>query len=112
MNTEHPTESEADRATDDPSDQPKRPGPSQSRMGTLLMKDLAEELVKTLVDSPEEVNVSSIGGEQSTVIEVRVSATDLGLVIGRQGHTVRALRTILSSVAAKDNKRVILDIIE
>jgi len=78
----------------------------------MLMRELAEELVKTLVDSPEQVNVRTIGGEQSSVIEVRVSKTDLGMVIGRQGHTVRALRTILNSVAAKNKKRVILDIIE
>jgi predicted RNA-binding protein YlqC (UPF0109 family) len=76
------------------------------------MKEMAETLVRTLVDNPDQVSVSAIAGEQSSLVEIRVSKTDLGQVIGRAGHTVEALRTILSSVAAKDKKRVLLDVIE
>jgi predicted RNA-binding protein YlqC (UPF0109 family) len=76
------------------------------------MKELTETLVRTLVDNPDQVSVSAIDGEQSSLVEIRVSKTDLGQVIGRQGHTVEALRAILNSVAAKDKKKVLVDVIE
>lgn len=78
----------------------------------MLMKELTETLVRTLVDNPDQVSVSAIDGEQSSLVEIRVSKTDLGQVIGRQGNTVEALRAILNSVAAKDKKKVLVDVIE
>jgi len=78
----------------------------------MQMNELTEYLVKALVDIPDHVEVRSIDGAETTVIEIRVSGPDLGMVIGRQGQNVESLRQILNSVAAKDRKRVLLDIID
>ncbi len=76
------------------------------------MKDLIEFMAKALVDNPDLVEVREIEGEQSSVIELRVSREDLGKVIGKQGRTARAMRTILSAASTKLRKRAVLDIIE
>ncbi|MDJ0762853.1 MAG: KH domain-containing protein [Myxococcota bacterium] len=76
------------------------------------MKDLIEFMAKALVDNPDQVEVREIEGEQSSVIELRVSREDLGKVIGKQGRTARAMRTILSAASTKLRKRAVLDIIE
>ena len=67
---------------------------------------------KSLVDTPDEVNVSEVSGDQSTVYELKVNKSDLGKVIGKQGRTARALRTILNAASTKMKKRTILEIIE
>jgi predicted RNA-binding protein YlqC (UPF0109 family) len=70
---------------------------------------------ETAVTSTTGITIATLcrcEGAQSSLVEIRVSKTDLGRVIGRQGHTVEALRTILSSVAAKDKKKVLVDVIE
>lgn len=74
--------------------------------------ELIEYMAKALVDNPEEVEVREIEGEQSSVIELRVAREDLGKVIGKQGRTARAMRTILSAASTKLQKRSVLDIIE
>ena len=76
------------------------------------MKNLVADIVKELVDKPEEVVVTVIEGQQSTLIELRVAKEDLGKVIGKQGRTAQAIRTIISVAGAKINKRASLDIIE
>jgi uncharacterized protein len=76
------------------------------------MKDLIAYIAKALVDKPEEVVVSEIEGEQTSVIELKVAKEDLGKVIGKQGRTARAMRTILSAASTKINKRSVLEIIE
>jgi hypothetical protein len=76
------------------------------------MKDLIAEIVKALVDQPEEVSVNEIGGSHTTVLEVSVAKTDMGKVIGKQGRTAQAIRTILSAAAGKTRKRYILEIVE
>ena len=76
------------------------------------MKDLVEYVAKALVDEPEQVNVTEVEGERVTVIELRVAQTDLGKVIGTQGRTARALRTILNANATKLHKRAVLEIVE
>lgn len=76
------------------------------------LKDLIEYVGKHLVDMPDEVNVNEIVGEQTTVIELKVDKTDLGKVIGKQGRTARALRTILNAASTKLKKRSVLEIIE
>ncbi|MCK9523146.1 MAG: KH domain-containing protein [Proteobacteria bacterium] len=76
------------------------------------MKELVEYMAKALVDNPDEVQVAEIEGEQSAVIELRVSREDLGKVIGKQGRTARAMRTIISAASTKLKKRAVLDIIE
>jgi len=76
------------------------------------MKDLISYIAKALVDKPEEVDVTEIEGEQTSVIELKVAKEDLGKVIGKQGRTARAMRTILSAASAKIKKRSVLEIIE
>ncbi len=76
------------------------------------MKELIEFMARVLVDNPDDVNVTEIVGEQSSVIELRVAREDLGKVIGKQGRTARAMRTILSAASTKLKKRAVLDIIE
>lgn len=76
------------------------------------LKELIEYVSKALVDMPDQVEVNEIAGEQTTVIELKVDKTDLGKVIGKQGRTARALRTILNAASTKLKKRSVLEIIE
>ena len=76
------------------------------------MKDLITEIVKTLVDHPEEVSINEVGGAHTTVLEVKVAKTDMGKIIGKQGRTAKAIRTILSAVAGKTRDKYILEIVE
>jgi predicted RNA-binding protein YlqC (UPF0109 family) len=76
------------------------------------LKTLIEYVSKALVDMPERVEVNEIEGEQTTVIELKVDKSDLGKVIGKQGRTARALRTILNAASTKLRKRSVLEIIE
>jgi len=76
------------------------------------MKNLIEYIAKALVDKPEEVIVTEIEGEQTSVIELKVAKDDLGKVIGKQGRTARAMRTILSASSTKLRKRSVLEILE
>lgn len=76
------------------------------------MKELIEYIAKALVDIPEEVVVSEVEGEITSVIELKVAKSDLGKVIGKQGRTARAMRTILSAASTKLNKRSVLEILE
>jgi predicted RNA-binding protein YlqC (UPF0109 family) len=76
------------------------------------MKELIEYIAKLLVDNPEEVSVTELEGEQTSVIELRVAKEDLGKVIGKQGRTARAMRIILGAASAKMKKRSVLEILE
>lgn len=76
------------------------------------MKELLEMIARALVDQPDAVVVTEIEGEQTTVLELRVSRDDLGKVIGKQGRTARAIRTLLSSAGMKLRKRIVFEIIE
>ena len=76
------------------------------------MKELIEYIAKALVDKPEEVQVTELEGQQSSVIELRVAKEDLGKVIGKQGRTARSIRTILGAASAKMKKRAVLEILE
>ncbi len=76
------------------------------------LKDLIELMAKALVDMPDKVRVNQIVGEQTTVIELDVDVSDRGKVIGKQGRTARALRTILNAASTKLRKRSVLEIIE
>jgi uncharacterized protein len=77
-----------------------------------MLRELIETMVRALVDNPEQVKVSEIEGGMTSIIELRVAKPDLGKVIGKQGHNVDAMRTILSAAATKIRKRAILEIIE
>jgi uncharacterized protein len=76
------------------------------------MKDLINYIAQALVDHPEEVSVTEVEGNQTSVLELKVAKEDLGKVIGKQGRTARAMRTILSAASAKIRKRTVLEIIE
>jgi len=76
------------------------------------MKDLIKYIAQALVDNPEEVSVSEVEGNQTSVLELKVAKEDLGKVIGKQGRTARAMRTILGAASAKIKKRTVLEIIE
>ncbi len=76
------------------------------------MKDLITYIAKALVDNPDQVSVSEVEGNQTSVLELKVAKEDLGKVIGKQGRTARAMRTILSASSAKIKKRTVLEIIE
>jgi uncharacterized protein len=76
------------------------------------MKELIKYMAQALVDSPEQVDVSEVIGEQTSVIELRVAKEDLGKVIGKQGRTAKAMRTVLSAASTKIRKRSVLEIIE
>ena len=76
------------------------------------MKDLILMIAKSLVDKPDEVDLQEVIGEKTTVLELRVAKEDLGKVIGRQGKTARAMRTILNVTATKLKKRAVLKIIK
>lgn len=76
------------------------------------MRDTVEMIVKALVDDKEAVDVREVQGNGTTRIEIRVAATDMGKVIGRQGRTVRALRSLVHAAGVKQHRRIVLDIVE
>ena len=76
------------------------------------MKELIEMIAKALVDLPDQVDVQEVVGEQTTVVELKVAKEDLGKVIGKQGRTAQAMRTILNAASTKLKKRSVLEIIE
>lgn len=76
------------------------------------LKELIEYLTRALVDRPDEVEVVEVAGEKTTVYELRVGDGDLGKIIGKHGRTIRAIRTVLSAAATKQNKRAVLEILE
>ena len=76
------------------------------------MKELIKYIAQALVDNPDQVSVAEVSGNQTSVLELKVAKEDLGKVIGKQGRTARAMRTILSAASAKIKKRSVLEIIE
>jgi hypothetical protein len=76
------------------------------------MKEMLELIARALVDRPEEVAVQEVEGEQVTVLELKVAQEDLGKVIGKQGRTARAIRTLLGAAGMKIHKRFVLEILE
>ena len=80
--------------------------------GGRVMKDLISYIARALVDFPDKVEVSAVEGRHTTVLELRVAKKDMGKIIGRQGRTAQAIRTILSAASGKTKKRHVLEIIE
>ncbi|HPW54556.1 MAG: KH domain-containing protein [Thermoanaerobaculaceae bacterium] len=76
------------------------------------MKELVEQIARALVDRPESVRVTEVRGEKTTLLELRVAPEDLGKVIGKQGKTARAIRTLLTAAGMKVHKRLELEILE
>jgi hypothetical protein len=73
--------------------------------------ELVEYIAKALVDHPENVAVNQVEGEQSIILELKVDPEDMGKVIGKQGRIAKAIRTVVKAAAAKDGKRVVVEII-
>ncbi|MBI2487920.1 MAG: KH domain-containing protein [Deltaproteobacteria bacterium] len=76
------------------------------------LKELVSYIAKSLVDNPDKVEVREVMGEQTAVLELRVAQEDLGKIIGKQGKTAKAIRTILGAAAAKARRRAVLEILE
>ncbi len=74
------------------------------------MKDLLEYIAKCLVDNPDQVSISESNGERAIVLELKVAADDMGKVIGKQGKIAKSIRTITKAAAAKEGKRVVVEI--
>jgi predicted RNA-binding protein YlqC (UPF0109 family) len=83
-----------------------------NRSGGEAMKDLITEIVKALVDQPEQVKITELAGEHTNVLELSVAKSDMGKVIGKQGRNAQAIRTILNAASAKSRKRYVLEIVE
>ena len=76
------------------------------------MKELVEVITKALVDSPDEVVVTEREDKKTTVLEVRVAESDMGKVIGKQGRSAKAIRSVVKAAAAKEDKKVVVDIMD
>ncbi|HLS53311.1 MAG TPA: KH domain-containing protein [Tissierellaceae bacterium] len=76
------------------------------------MGELVEYIAKALVDNPDEVEVNEVEGSQSIIIELKVAQEDMGKVIGKQGRIAKAIRTVVKAAAIKENKRVVVEIIQ
>jgi predicted RNA-binding protein YlqC (UPF0109 family) len=76
------------------------------------MKELIEHIIQALVDHPEHIAISAVEGKRCTVLEVKVAKEDIGKIIGKQGRTAQAIRTILNAASAKAKKRTIMEIVE
>jgi len=74
------------------------------------VKNLLELIVKSLVDNPEKISINEISGENSTIYEVKVAEEDMGKVIGKQGKVAKSIRTVIKAIAAREGKRVIVEI--
>ncbi len=85
---------------------------SASKGDVDILRELVMTMARALVDLPDEVDINEIEGDKTTVLELKVAKEDLGKVIGKQGRTARAMRTILSAAATKLRKRAVLEILE
>jgi predicted RNA-binding protein YlqC (UPF0109 family) len=76
------------------------------------MKELAEYMVKSLVDHPEEVKITEVESEKTSILEISVASDDIGKVVGKEGRIIKSLRIILTSSAAKKGKRVVVEMLD
>ena len=76
------------------------------------MKELIAYIVRNLVEKPDAVDVREVAGDKAQVYEVRVDAADLGKVIGKQGRTIRSVRTLVSAAASRDGKRTTVEVVD
>ncbi len=76
------------------------------------MKELIELIIKGIVDNPDKVEINEILGEKTSIFEVRVDSDDIGKVIGKQGRNIKSIRTIVNAAAQKDDKRVVIEIVD
>lgn len=81
-------------------------------MEVRTLGELVEFIAKALVDHPDQVSVNEVEGSQSVIIELKVAQEDMGKIIGKQGRIAKAIRTVVKAAAIKDNKRVVVEIIQ
>ncbi len=80
--------------------------------GDESMQELLKNIVQKLVDNPEQIKITTVEGQQVIILELKVAKEDIGKIIGKQGHTAHAIRTLLSAASAKIKKRITLEIID
>lgn len=76
------------------------------------MKQLLEQIARALVDEPDQVDVQQVESERLIILELRVASDDMGKVIGKQGRIAKAIRTVVNAAAVKENKRVVVEIVQ
>lgn len=76
------------------------------------MKELLEYIAKALVDFPEDVTVTEVDGDQTTVLELRVNEADMGKVIGKQGRIAKSIRSLIKAASGRGSKRVVVEIVQ
>jgi predicted RNA-binding protein YlqC (UPF0109 family) len=76
------------------------------------MKEILETIVKSLVDAPNEVKITEINGDKTIIYELRCNAKDVGKIIGKSGKTVGAMRTLLNSIAARQGRKAMLEVVD
>ena len=76
------------------------------------MRELIELIIKGIVDNPNQVEINEIIGEKTSIFEVKVDSSDIGKVIGRQGRNIKSIRTIVNAAAQKDDRRVVIEIVD
>lgn len=86
--------------------------PFHGSTGRYVMKELVEVIAKSLVDYPDEVNVTETENEKAIVLELRVAQSDMGKVIGKQGRIAKAIRSVVKAAASKEDKKVIVEIVQ
>ncbi len=76
------------------------------------LKELVERMARALVDSPDQVTVEAVEEDKALILRLRVASSDIGRVIGKQGRTAKAMRTVLHAIAARSKRRAVLEILE
>lgn len=76
------------------------------------MRELIELIIKGIVDNPNQVEINEIIGDKSSIFEIKVDPNDIGKVIGKQGRNIKSIRTIVNAAAQKDDKRVVIEIVD
>jgi predicted RNA-binding protein YlqC (UPF0109 family) len=104
--------SRKEKKNDEPRPGEAVPGETPQDKSVSEMKDFVEFIARNLVDYPDEVEVKRIDGEKTIVFELRVNKSDIGKIIGKNGRTIRAIRTLLTTTAAKHGQRAVLEILE
>jgi hypothetical protein len=104
--------SRKNKKNDEPREKGAGPDESWQERSLLEMKEFIEFIAKNLVDYPDEVEVRRIDGEKTMVFELKVNKSDIGKIIGKSGRTIRAIRTLLTTTAAKHGQRAVLEILE
>ena len=84
----------------------------QNIEGQDFMKEIIEKIVKVIVDNQDDVHINEVDGGRTKIIELRVAKDDIGKVIGKKGHTISAIRTILASASGKEKVRYVLELLE